>query len=364
MIKDLINPTNFNIMVSKLGNVLVKALDEPLGYAINWGRIWSLWPVHLETACCSVEFGAASGPRYDVERFGIIEAFGSLRQCDLIVVQGTVNRKMAPRLRMVYDQMPEPKYVIAMGACAITGGLYVDSYNVLPGVDGIIPVDVYVPGCPPRPETLIQGTILLARKDQKVEDQITMGQDPKNKPADSAISEPPSPSAKPTAPAIKKEPEPPAFEKGLISEIVSQFGEDKIKVAYIRPLRMKINVDPAMIIEVATFIRNNLGFDHVESVAGTDYPKDNQIEVIYSLGSYSRDDIAAHILALTTRTYRDDARLPTLINIYKSVEYHERETFEMLGVYFEGHPRNDRLLLPEDWADIPPLRKEFRIKGR
>lgn len=191
-----------------------------------------------------------------------------------------------------------------------------------------------------------------------------MGQDPKNKPADSAISEPLSPPAKPTAPVKKKEPEPPAFEKGLISEIVSQFGEDKIKVTYIRPLRMKINVDPAMIIEVATFIRNNLGFDHVESVIGTDYPKDNQIEVIYSLGSYSRDDIAAHILALTTRTSRDDARLPTLINIYKSVEYHERETFEMLGVYFEGHPRNDRLLLPEDWADIPPLRKEFRIKGR
>ena len=191
-----------------------------------------------------------------------------------------------------------------------------------------------------------------------------MGQDPKSKPADSAISEPLSPPAKPTASAKKKEPEPPAFEKGLISEIVSQFGEDKIKVTYIRPLRMKIIVDPAMIIEVATFIRNNLGFDHVESVVGTDYPKDNQIEVIYSLGSYSRDDIAAHILALTTRTSRDDARLPTLINIYKSVEYHERETFEMLGVYFEGHPRNDRLLLPEDWADIPPLRKEFRIKGR
>ena len=88
MLKDLINPTNFNVLVGKLGDVLVKALDQPLGYAINWGRIWSLWPVHLETACCSVEFGAASGPRYDVERFGIIEAFGSLRQCDLVVVQG------------------------------------------------------------------------------------------------------------------------------------------------------------------------------------------------------------------------------------------------------------------------------------
>jgi NADH-quinone oxidoreductase subunit B len=107
MIRDLVNPAQFNILVSKLGDVLVKAVDQPLDYAINWGRIWSLWPVHLETACCSVEFGAAQGTRYDVERFGILEAFGSLRQCDLITVHGTVTRKMAPRLRMVYDQMPE-----------------------------------------------------------------------------------------------------------------------------------------------------------------------------------------------------------------------------------------------------------------
>jgi NADH-quinone oxidoreductase subunit B len=164
MLKDLVNPTNVNIYVSKLSDVLIKAVEEPLGYAINWGRIYSLWPVHLETGCCSVEFGAASSPRYDVERFGILEAFGSLRQCDLIVVLGTVTRKMAPRLRMVYDQMPEPKYVIAMGACAISGGLYLDSYNVLPGVDSIVPVDVYVPGCPPRPETLIQGCFLLQEK--------------------------------------------------------------------------------------------------------------------------------------------------------------------------------------------------------
>jgi NADH-quinone oxidoreductase subunit B len=164
MLKDLVNPTNVNVYVSRLSDILVKAVEEPLGYAINWGRIFSLWPVHLETGCCSVELGAASSPRYDVERFGILEAFGSLRQCDLIVVLGTVTRKMAPRLRMVYDQMPEPKYVIAMGACAITGGLYLDSYNVLPGADSVVPVDVYVPGCPPRPETLIQGCFLLQEK--------------------------------------------------------------------------------------------------------------------------------------------------------------------------------------------------------
>jgi NADH-quinone oxidoreductase subunit B len=89
--------------------------------------MYSLWPVHLETGCCSVELGAASSPRYDLERFGVLEAFGSLRQCDFIIVLGTVNRKMVARLRVVYDQMPEPKYVVAMGACAITVGLYFDS---------------------------------------------------------------------------------------------------------------------------------------------------------------------------------------------------------------------------------------------
>lgn len=116
------------------------------------------------TACCGAEVGAVTDPRFDVERFGVLQAFGSLRQCDLLIVEGTVSRKMAPRLKRVYDQMPEPKYVIAMGACAITGGLFFDSYNVLPGIDSVLPVDVYVPGCPPRPEALIQAIIMLQEK--------------------------------------------------------------------------------------------------------------------------------------------------------------------------------------------------------
>lgn len=186
---------------------------------------------------------------------------------------------------------------------------------------------------------------------------------PTTKPAPSVAATATSKPSTAAATPAKKEPEPPAFEKGLVDEIKNQFG-DTIKVVFIKPLRIKIMVDPSNIADVATFVRDKMGFDHAESVAGTDYPKDGQIEVIYHLGSYSRDDLGAHILSLTTRTSRDDARLPTLINVFKSVEYHERETFEMLGVYFEGHPRNDRFLLPEDWADIPPLRKDFRIKGR
>jgi NADH:ubiquinone oxidoreductase subunit C len=204
-----------------------------------------------------------------------------------------------------------------------------------------------------------------------------MTSEPKEKPTNSSSqqsspsSPPPSPpSPKPAAgspppsPPAKRGPEAPAFEKGIVSHIISHFGNDKIKISYIRPLRIKIDVNPADIVEVATFIRDNLGFDHAEAVSGTDYPKNDQIEVIYQLGSYSRDDLEGHVFSLATRTNRDDARLPTLINVYRSAEYHERETFEMLGVYFEGHPRNERFILPEDWADLPPLRKEFRIRGR
>ena len=178
-----------------------------------------------------------------------------------------------------------------------------------------------------------------------------------------SVQKPVTKPASSTNTLTKKEAEPPAFEKGIIEKLVKEFG-NKINVIYIRPLRMKIMVEPRDVLAIAIFLRDNLGFDHAESVAGTDYPKDNQIEVIYHLGSYGTETMEGHIMALATRTSRNDARLPSLIDVFRSVEYHERETFEMLGVYFEGHPRNERFLLPEDWADIPPLRREFRIKGR
>jgi NADH:ubiquinone oxidoreductase subunit C len=155
----------------------------------------------------------------------------------------------------------------------------------------------------------------------------------------------------------------PQFEKGIIDSLVLKFG-DSIKIIYVKPLRIKIEVPSKDIVEIARHIRDESGFDHAESVSATDYPKTGDIEVIYHLGSYTRENLSSQILSLSTRTDRNNARLPSLIQVFKSVEYHERESFEMVGVYFENHPRNDRFLLPEDWADIPPLRKEFRIKGR
>ncbi|HEX9678987.1 NADH-quinone oxidoreductase subunit C [Nitrososphaera sp.] len=185
------------------------------------------------------------------------------------------------------------------------------------------------------------------------------------KPAETKPVPAPKPAAPPAtaAPPAKQEPEPPAFEKGLAQELVAKFG-DAVKILYIRPIRIKVETGPSSIVEVATYLRDSMGFDHAESASGTDYPKENQIEVNYHLGSYTRNDLLANIIVLTTKANRDDPRVPSLIRVYPSVEYHERETYEMLGVYFEGHPRMERFLLPEDWADIPPLRKDFRIKGR
>lgn len=141
-------------------NVIVTSVEKVL----NWARGNSLWPVTFGLACCAIEMMAAGGARFDLARFGYEVFRPSPRQADLMIVAGTVTDKMAPLVRRIYDQMPEPKYVIAMGSCAISGGPFVDSYCVVPGVDNLVPVDVYVPGCPPRPEALIYGMLELKAK--------------------------------------------------------------------------------------------------------------------------------------------------------------------------------------------------------
>jgi len=142
------------------GNVLVTTIDKVL----NWGRHYSTWPFGSGLACCAMEMVTTAASRFDMARFGMEIFRASPRQADLLIVAGTLTWKMARALRLLYDQMAEPKWVLAMGACAISGGTFAHSYSVVPGVNRVIPVDVYVPGCPPRPEALLYGFMKIHDK--------------------------------------------------------------------------------------------------------------------------------------------------------------------------------------------------------
>ncbi|MFD5638161.1 NADH-quinone oxidoreductase subunit B [Streptomyces sp. NPDC127077] len=157
-------PAPVSLPEPKRLGALARLAPEPMKVVLNWGRRYSLWVFNFGLACCAIEFIAASMARHDFIRLGVIPFAPGPRQADLMVVSGTVTDKMAPAVKRLYEQMPEPKYVISFGACSNCGGPYWDSYSVTKGVDQIIPVDVYVPGCPPRPEALLQGILKLQEK--------------------------------------------------------------------------------------------------------------------------------------------------------------------------------------------------------
>ena len=166
-------------------NILVTSVD----FILNWARRSSLWPAICFPACCAFELISASASRFDLARFGMDILRASPRQADLMITAGTLTWKMAPSVKRIYDQMPEQKWVIAMGSCGISGGVFASSYSVVPGYNRIVPVDIYVPGCPPRPEALIYGIQMLQRKIAKrhndiklpspreIKEQITSGED-------------------------------------------------------------------------------------------------------------------------------------------------------------------------------------------
>ena len=189
--------------------------------------------------------------------------------------------------------------------------------------------------------------------------------------SDTEVKTETKPAAKPAAKPAEKPVELPAFEKSISDKVIEKFGE-KVEVEFVKENRVGIKAKREDVHDVAEFVRDGLNYDHVESVTGVDYPQDKEIEVVYVIGSYLDELLSKQLLVLSTRAQREEnplpgkdaTKLPSLRDIFYSVEFHEREVFEMFGVYFTGHPDNRRLLLPEDWADLPPLRKDFAIKGR
>jgi NADH-quinone oxidoreductase subunit B len=160
MIKENLRNTKYDIPPELQGQVNITTLDK----IYNWGRKASVWPMMFGLACCAIEMICAAASRYDTARFGMEIKRPSPRQADLMIISGTVTKKMIPTIVRLYNQMPEPKYVLAMGACASGGGPFKEGYNVVSGVDKYVPVDVYIPGCPPTPQALLHGMITLQHK--------------------------------------------------------------------------------------------------------------------------------------------------------------------------------------------------------
>ncbi len=151
-LKDVVHVTTWNKLIGQVDKVY------------NWGRKSSIWPLGFGLACCAIEMISTAASRYDIARFGAELFRPSPRQADVMIVSGTVTTKMAPSVRRLYDQMPDPKYVIAMGTCVIAGGPYQGSYSTVPGIDNFVPVDIYLAGCPPRPDALLHGIMQLQEK--------------------------------------------------------------------------------------------------------------------------------------------------------------------------------------------------------
>ncbi len=163
-LKDTVTVTNVDFVVEKLSEMLSPMISPLVSPIANWARSNSVWPLTFGTSCCAIEMMSVGMSAFDISRFGSEVFRATPRQADLIITAGTITRKMAPALITLYEQLPEPKYVIAMGACTVTGGMFNDSYSVVQGVDRVIPVDVYLPGCPPRPEGILDALLKLQQR--------------------------------------------------------------------------------------------------------------------------------------------------------------------------------------------------------
>ncbi len=334
----------------------------PLRVVLNWGRRYSLWVFNFGLACCAIEFIAASMGRHDFIRLGVIPFAHGPRQADLMVVSGTVTDKMAPAVRRLYDQMPEPKYVISFGACSNSGGPYWDSYCVTKGVDQIIPVDVYVPGLPAPTGGAAAGHRPVAGEDRRG------GPRPALPPSGGCRRRHPCPGRAPrrgrTVSTLRPSAVQDTFATGLGLEIeVTQDGAGA-------PV---VDVPVGRWLEAAHLAHTVMGLHFLDWLSAVDQSDADPpgFDVVLHVADPSA---ITRRLLLRTRTEAADPRLASLTGLWPGVAWHERETFEMFGVVFEGFadgqltpdgaPLGLRPLLLPDGFSGTPLRKSFVLAAR
>ena len=355
----------------------------PLDMILQWGMKNALWVFPMATSCCGIELMAAAASRVDLDRMGTIIR-GTPRQADVMVIAGTITVKMAPRVKLLWEQMPEPKWCIAMGSCAISGDFYRNLYSVIPGIDTVLPVDVYIPGCPPNPEGLMHGLMRLQEKVKLAREgklppreenpaildltrpSIMRLEDPARDPAltlaqeDSALhataqdSSDERPEGAPPATVAPVEAEV-AGEKGELEAILAaEFGVTEF------PKDAPPIVDAARHVELARRLRA-IGYRQFLFVAATHFPEKTgakaapeRFEVAYGLrtvGEGSR-------VALWRVSLAPGESVSTLVGVFAGADWQEREQFDLVGVSFEGHPDLRRIMMPGDWKGHP-LRKDY-----
>jgi NADH-quinone oxidoreductase subunit C/D len=347
----------------------------------SWGRRRSLWPVAFGLACCAIEMIGTATARFDISRFGMELFRASPRQADVLIANGTMTKKMAPQVVRIYNQIPEPKYVIAMGSCAISGGPFKEGYNVVAGVDKLLPVDVYIPGCPPTPQALLHGILQLHKKiDSQHITQMPWYSKKYDLPeypvpllgpdlidvrrmdeiAEAGRAYQPEVEAEAAAPQEK----PvivfaPVSEEALAADETLAYFEAHFPGAVVpadREGHEGYVVRAECLLEVAQHIRDEMGYDYLSSVTAVDYAQDGYFEMVYHAYSMER---GGGPLVFKARAAAHDPVLPSLTPLWPGAEFQEREAWDLMGVRFEGHPDLRRIFLWEGF-DGHPLRKDWK----
>ncbi len=366
-------------------NVFLSKLDD----IYNWGRAYSLWPLSMGLACCGIEMIAAGTARYDQDRFGAALYRATPRQADVMVVSGTVTKKMVPQVIRIYNQMAEPKYVISMGACATGGGPFKEGYNVVSGIDKFIPVDVYVPGCPPTPQALLYGIMQLQKKiqsqsiatvpyykrEEKMEAvpipilgpdmidprQLPLIKEELKKAREQGGVEETDEGPKPRPKRVVKPPKVPSWDITPTDEaaaLANAINEALELDQAVTPEKETLVVKREHLVDVARYIRDELHYELLSNVTGVDYMgrEDDRFEVVYHAYSVSQPEKPA--LVFKARAPESDPQLPSLYDLWKTCYLQEREIYDLYGINFTGHPNMKRILLWDDFYGHP-MRKDY-----